>query len=768
VAEDRAERRLTTILAADVVGYSRLMAADEAGTLTSLKAIRRELIEPKTAEYRGRVVKLMGDGTLMEFGSVVDAVTFAVDVQQALAERNAKVPEDRRITYRMGINIGDVIVEGDDIYGDGVNVAARLEAMADPGRICVARNVYNQVKTKAEVGFEDLGEQKVKNIPEPVQVFRVLLPSPTAEPTAAPAPAAKRSLRWLVAAGGLAVLVAVAGVVLWQRPWQPREEPASVEAMAFPLPDRPSIAVLPFNNMSDDAGQDYFTDGMTEDLITDLSKISGLFVIARNSSFSYKGQQVKVRQVAEEMGVRYVLEGSVRRAGDQVRINAQLIDATTGGHIWAERYDGSMADVFALQDKVTGQIVAALAVSLTADEQAIRTETETETAPAYDAFLQGWELYRLGTAEDWAVAIPFLEKAIKLDPYYCRAYAALAAIYWNSARNSWTRSLGLTWNEALEKTRLNLRQAMNNPSTLAHQVASERAAYLQRTAGKAIDQADLAIALDTNDPAGYLAMANALIKAGKSDEAVELVRQAMRLDPHFPASYLTRLGRAQFAMGDYEGAAATFDRAAGRNPENDWTFVYLAAAYGHLGNQQDAKIAVEAANALRAQRGWSTLTLENVDKERAYGERVAVLPERKSLREGLGQAGVAAGTGWMALVKTAPAGFEVEGAATIDAEAAKALHGQGVNFVDVRRHALWSRGRIPGAHNLFVLDGFDEAPLLEIVSKAEEVVIHGHEDDRDMAAAAAKAVVWGFQKVYYLDDGFDGWKNAGYPVEKNN
>jgi tetratricopeptide (TPR) repeat protein len=463
-----------------------------------------------------------------------------------------------------------------------------------------------------------------------------------------------------------------------------------------------------------------------------------------------------------------VLEGSVRRAGDQVRINAQLIDATTGGHIWAERYDGSMADVFGLQDKVTGQIVAALAVSLTADEQAIRTETETETAPAYDAFLQGWELYRLGTAEDWAAAIPFLEKAIKLDPDYGRAYAALAAIYWNSARNSWTRSLGLTWNEALEKTRLNLRQAMNNPSTLAHQVASERAAYLQRTAGKAIDQADLAIALDTNDPAGYLAMANALIKADKPDEAVDLVRRAMRLDPHFPASYLTRLGRAQFAMGDYEGAAATFDRAAGRNPENDWTFVYLAAAYGHLGNQQDAKIAVEAANALRAQRGWSTLTLENVDKERAFGERVAVLPERKSLREGLGQAGVAAGTEWMALVKTAPTGFEVEGAATIDAEAAKALHARDVNFVDLRRRAWWSRGRIPGAHNLYALDDFDEARLLEIVSKDEEVVIYGVGEERQMATAAAKAVAWGFQKVYYLDDGFDGWKNAGYPVEKNN
>jgi TolB-like protein/class 3 adenylate cyclase/rhodanese-related sulfurtransferase len=769
VAEDRAERRLTTILAADVVGYSRLMAADETGTLTSLKAIRREVFEPKTAEYRGRVVKLMGDGTLMEFGSVVDAVAFAVEVQRAMALRNTAVPDDQRIAYRMGINIGDIIVEGDDIYGDGVNVAARLEALAEPGAICVSRPVHTQIKGKVDLAFEDLGEQQVKNIPEPVQVFRVLLDAPAAEHTTAPTPTAKRSLRWPVVAGGLAVLVGVAGVVLWQRPWEPREEPASVEAMAFPLPDKPSIAVLPFNNMSDDASQDYFADGITEDLITDLSKISGLFVIARNSSFSYKGQQVKVRQVAEEMGVRYVLEGSVRRAGDQVRINAQLIDATTGGHIWAERYDGSMADVFALQDKVTQQIVTALAISLTADEQTKRTQTETENAAAYDAFLRGWELYRRGTAEDLAATIPFLEKAIKLDPDYGRAYAAMAAVYWNSARNSWTRSLGLTWNEAMTKARLNLRQAMNNPSTLAHQVASERAAYLQRKADKAIEQADLAIALDANDPAGYLAMANALIKARKPDEAVELVHQAMRLDPHFPTSYLTRLGRAQFAMGDYEGAAATFDQAAGRNPENDWTFVYLAAAYGHLGNQQDAKIAVESANALRAQRGWSALTLQNVDGYKGLGRRVAVLPERKTLREGLGKAGVDAGTGWMALVTTTgPTEYEVEGAVTIDAAAAKALHGRGVNFVDTRRRALWSHGRIPGAHNLFGRDDFDELQLLEIVGKDEEVVIYGYEDDRDMANAAAKAVVWGFQKVYYLDDGFNGWKREGHPVEKNN
>ena len=364
-----------------MVGYSRPMGEDEAGTLASLKAHRRELIEPKIAEYHGRVVKLMGDGTLMEFGSVVDAVNFAVDVQRAMALRNADVPEDRRITYRMGINIGDIIGEGDDIYGDGVNIAARLEGLAKPGGICVARNVFNQVKAKVEVGFEDLGAQNVKNIPEAVLVYKVLLDPPATDQFSVAVPAATWSRRWPLAAGGLVVLVIAAGIALWQRPWAPREEPALEANMAFPLPDRPSIAVLPFINMSDDPNQDYFADGMTEYLITDLSELSGLFVIARNSSFSYIGQQVKVRQVAEELGVRYVLEGSVRRAGGQVRINAQLIDATIGGHLWAERYDGTMDDVFDLQDQVTEQIVAALAVSLTGEEQAQQARHDTGKTP---------------------------------------------------------------------------------------------------------------------------------------------------------------------------------------------------------------------------------------------------------------------------------------------------------------------------------------------------------------------------------------------------
>jgi TolB-like protein/class 3 adenylate cyclase len=399
------QRKLTTILATDVVGYSRLMGEDEAGTLDALKTHRRELLDPKAAQYGGRTIKLMGDGALMEFASVVDAVAFAVEIQCALRDYNADLPGDKRIDYRVGINIGDVIVEGDDIYGDGVNVAARLEGQAEPGGICMARNVYNQVKGKLDLTFEHMGEKEVKNIAEPVSIYRLLLDEKAA---ALVTPVVRETAKgasqwWPVAAATAVVLLLAAGGVFWWQPWKPEVEPASMERMAFPLPDKPSIAVLPFTNLSDDPNQEYFGDGLAEDLITDLSRISGLFVIARNSSFSYKGQQVKVRQVAEELGVRYVLEGSVRRAGNQVRINAQLIDATTGGHVWAERYDRDLNDIFKLQDEVIGNIVSALAIELTDKEKAGRkTREKTGNLQAHEYFLRGKQHLGRFTTKDTA------------------------------------------------------------------------------------------------------------------------------------------------------------------------------------------------------------------------------------------------------------------------------------------------------------------------------------------------------------------------------
>jgi TolB-like protein/class 3 adenylate cyclase/Flp pilus assembly protein TadD len=600
VSEEGIERRLTSILAADVVGYSRLMAADEAGTLASLKAIRRELFEPKTTEHHGRVVKLMGDGTLMEFGSVVDAVNFAVDLQRTMAERNADVPEDRRITYRIGINIGDIIVEGDDIYGDGVNVAARLEAMAEPGGICVSRTVFDHVKGKVEIGFEDLGTQKVKNIPEPVQTFKVLLDSAAVEHTIVANPAAKRTLHWPMVAGPLIVLVILSGALLWQRPWEPRVEPASVENMAFPLPDKPSIAVLPFTNMSDDPNQEYFVDGMTEDLITDLAKIESLFVIARNTVFTYKGKSVVVPDVARELGVKYVLEGSVRRVGDMVRINTQLIDGVSGAHVWAERYDGALTDIFALQDEVTSEIVAQLQITLTPDQQNRQNRKRANNSDAYDAYLRGWQLYRRHTPEDFAEAIPHLKRAVELDPNYGQAWAALASVYWITHRkgSAWSlivnpdKSNSVSWNGARNKTEIYLRQAMRNPTPLAHQIESQ-ISWDYRQFERALSEARQAVALDQNDPEGHLAMAWALIFSGRAEAAIASTETAIRLDPNFPGSHLFALGTAQLMLERYDEAQATLQRALTFIPEDLGILVPLSIANARTGRQEEAKAALQ-------------------------------------------------------------------------------------------------------------------------------------------------------------------------------
>jgi len=774
------ERRLTTILAADVVGYSSLMAADEAGTLTSLKAIRRELIEPKTTEHHGRVVKLIGDGTLMEFGSVVDAITFAVDVQRAMAERNAGVPEDRRIIYRMGINIGDIIVEGDDIYGDGVNVAARLEGLAEPGGICVSRTVFNHVQGKVDFGFDDLGEQEVKNIPEPVRVFTVLLDAPAAERTAAPAPAAKRSLRWPVAAGALAALVVAAGIALWQRPWEPREEPASEANMTFPFPDKPSIAVLPFTNMSNDSNQDYFADGMTEDLITDLSKISGLFVIARNSSFSYKGQQVKVSEVAEDLGVRYVLEGSVRRAGEQVRINAQLIDATTGDHLWAERYDGGLDDIFALQDQITEQIVAALAVSLTGEERDQQARRDTDNPEAHDAYLQGWARYKLLTPEDLAVAIPFFEEALRLDPNYAQAHAALAQLFWDVFRNDWAFDLGIPSFLAESRANEHLEKALEAPTPLAHALQARMLASWGFY-DDAVFEAEKAVALDENDATALVGLAAALIHAGRPAEGLEVIERAMRLDPHHPPNYLIFHGAAQFGMRQFEEAAATFKRTIRRNPNIEIPFVYLASAYGHLGRLEEADDAIDAANSLRSVLGSGELSFLH-PKLYAVGEsdsridfaRFGAKPVRDLVRSGLTDI---PSLKWQYLVTVhgvsgpdiSSTWFEVEGATEIDIPTAKSFHDRDVVFIDVSAKSTWNAGHIPGAVHLSFLrtdiPRFNKTALREVAGYDDEIVLYYSAQMLSPAWEAAKAITWGYRKVHLFTGGAEAWADAGYPLE---
>ena len=772
------ERRLTTILAADVVGYSRLMGEDEAGTLAALKACRKELIDPKAAQYHGRTVKLMGDGTLMEFASVVDALAFAVEIQLAMGTRNAEVPAGRQIVFRIGINIGDIIVEEDDIYGDGVNVASRLEGLAEPGGICVRRNVRNQVRDKLDLDFEDLGEIEVKNIARPVRVFRVILDDKAAA-LATPVldmPAGPARGRWPAIAAGLALsVVAVAGLVWWQ-PWAPKVEPASVERMALPLPDRPSIAVLPFDNMSGNVEQDYFVDGMTEDLITDLSKVSGLFVISRNSTFTYKGKPVEVRQVAEDLGVRYVLEGSVRRVGDEVRINAQLIDALSGYHVWADRYDGSLADIFALQDKVVRQIVSALAINIKSAEATESAPVETEVAEAYDAFLEGRELYRRHTPEDTVAAIRFFERAIELDPEYGRAYSGLAASYWLIADRGWGASTGILWQVAFDSARDYLVPALARPTSTAYLVSAGILRF-EGSIEAALGEIDKAIALEPNNADSYVSKAQVLIYTGRSEEAEQSARLAMRMNPHYEPDYLQALGRALFFQGRYEEAAKTLERIIKRQPERGRAYMRIAAAYGHLGRLEDAKAAVTKYNEIVAKTGYTPLTVQEVGLwyEVTSNFQDKRIPE--PLFEGLRKAGVPEGAAperegfdFKALVGSSYGergrSFEVVGVKKIQAAAAKEMLQRGAVVVDVRDAGSYGRGHIPGAFNLDLNIALTEESLMALVDKNDSVVFHCWGVSCSYSAmACAKARLWGYTKVHYFAGGIPAWKAAGYPVE---
>lgn len=579
------ERKLAAILAADVVGYSKAMTEDEEGTLQQLQAHRTDLFNPIVAENNGRIIKLMGDGTLVEFASVVDAVKCAADVQSALSE------DDGKIRLRIGVNLGDVIVEGDDIYGDGVNIAARLEGLAQAGDVLVSRTVADHVKGKVTADFEDLGERKLKNIAEPVQAFRLVLPHHDVLPSAEIA-RAKPPARFALLAVGIAALVLVIGVLAWQRPWEPHNEPASAERMAFALPDKPSIAVLPFANFSEDANQEYFADGITEDIITDLAKISSLFVIARNSSFSFKGKQVKVRQVAEELGVRYVLEGSVRRAGEKVRINAQLIDATTGGHLWAERYDGSNADIFELQDKVTGKIVNALALSLTPQEISNVSSGKTGNPAAHDAYLLGLSYYHRRTPSDNAIARTHFEKAIQLDPDYSAAYVALAKVYVRAIAGTedYAHKLRFEWVTGTSKPWKYLQKAKSRPDKDYFLIRS-RLALKGHQPHRAASLAKRALELSSNDAEVKEALAEALIFSGQPEAGLKNARDAIRQNPTQIGRPNYLIGLAQFSLGDARAAVDSLNRAIEQIPDDIGYYFVLAAAHGDLGEAEKAKSA---------------------------------------------------------------------------------------------------------------------------------------------------------------------------------
>jgi len=575
------KRKLTAILSADVKGYSRLMAEDEEATVRTITAYR-EVVATVVEKHRGRVVDSPGDNILAEFASAVDAVRGAVEIQEELKARNAELPDNRRMEFRIGVNLGDVIHEEERIYGDGVNIAARVEGLADGGGICISGTVYEHIKNKLALGYQYLGEHSVKNIPEPVRAYRVLMDPEAIGKIIGEKRVVPRRGQRVALAVAIVLILALGGVIYW-RTASPPVEVASVEKMAFPLPDKPSIAVLPFDNMSDDPKQEYFSDGITEDLITDLSKISGLFVIARNSTFTYKGKPVKVQQVAEDLGVRYVLEGSVRKEGETVRINAQLVDATTGHHLWAERFDGSFGDIFALQDKFTRKIVAALALRLTADEEKRLTSRYTDNVDAYDAYLKGREHFLAGTPEDYVKAVGYYEKAIELDPGYSPAHAGLASVYTTVLSRNLTKELG--WPDARSRVQKHLQMAMKNPTPNAHYAVGKTRLFQGRY-DEAIVEAERVIALDPNFPDGYFLMGWIFTFAGRSAEAVDYYKRAMRMDPHYPGGILYYLGLAKYCLGQYDEAATMLERSLELHPGyGPWP---LAVTYAQLGRGQEA------------------------------------------------------------------------------------------------------------------------------------------------------------------------------------
>ncbi|MET0167949.1 MAG: adenylate/guanylate cyclase domain-containing protein [Vicinamibacterales bacterium] len=540
-------RKLAAILAADVVGYSRLASADEDRTLARLRALRSDLIDPTIAVHKRRVIKRTGDGVLVEFRSVVDAVRCAIEVQNGMVERNAGVPQDRRIEFRIGIHLGDVVEEGDgDLMGDGVNIASRLEGVAEPGTICLSEDAYRQVKARLDLSVSDLGNTQLKNIAEPIRVFLLRVG------TAVQAKAAATS-----------------------------EFPPAL------APPKLSIAVLPFSNMSGDAEQEYFADGISEDTITALSKLSQLFVIARNSSFTFKGRNVNVQEVGRSLGVRYVLEGSVRKSGNRVRINAQLIDATTGGHLWAERFDRDLTDIFAVQDDVTQHIVGALALNLTEGEQQRLATEQSDNLEAYDCYLRGREqVWRFTKAQN-TEGRELLQRAIELDPKFAPAYAFLAISSLLDYVNQWSPSPSTSMEQAeVFATRA---VALDDRYPHAHLALGIVNLHLRRH-DVAIREAERTISLAPNLADGHEALGNALHYSGRSEEALACFDRAMALNPYYPDLWLHFQAQAMFQLGRYEEAVASIKRRLVRNPGTDVSRVLLAASYGHLGRFDEARV----------------------------------------------------------------------------------------------------------------------------------------------------------------------------------
>ena len=606
------ERKLAAIFSTDVKGYSRLMGDDEEATIHTLKTYR-EVITGLIEQHHGRVVDSPGDNMLAEFASAVDAVKAAVAIQAELKTRNNELEVHRQMEFRIGLNVGDVITDEGRLYGDGVNIAARLEGLADPGGICISESVHMQVRNKLALGYDYIGEQEVKNIATPVPVYKVQLESDgtaaptvsTPQPPRSPGEEKRASRPWLMAAlAVVAVLVVGAGGLVW-RPFSPQQSPSSdtepaKQSPLLSLPDKPSIAVLPFTNMSGDPEQEYFSDGMTETLMTDLSKLSGLFVIARNSTFFYKDKTVKTEQIGRELGVRYVLEGSVQRAGARVRINTQLIDATTGGHVWAERYDRELTDIFRLQDEMTQEVVGALRVEVQEAERNRVRRIPTDNLNAYDSLLRGLEYLNRYTSAANAQARQMFERALEQDPEYADAYALLGLSHLIDFWWQWSQDPMKSREHAFALAQ----RAMGLDDSLSISHRTLGMIYVaQKEHEQALAAVEKAIALDPNDDWAYAQLGEILRFAGRGEEALDLVQQAMRLNPHYPAFYLHFLSNAYWSLGRYEETIAAEKRLLARTPDQLVAYINLAFSYSMLGQEAEARAA--AAEVLRLNPAFS-------------------------------------------------------------------------------------------------------------------------------------------------------------------
>jgi adenylate cyclase len=616
MAADDVKRKLTAIFSADVEGYSRLMGEDELATvetLTSYKEIMRKLIK----QYRGRVVDSTGDNLLAEFTSVVDAVQSAVEVQQVLSAKNEALPENRRMHFRIGINSGDVIEEGDLIYGDGVNVAARVESLAEGGGISISGTAYDQLGKKLPLGYEYIGEQSVKNIEKPVRVYRVLPQAEAAGKVIGEKRPISRHWRW----AAVALIIVVGALVIWNFYFRPAFEPASVERMAYQLPDKPSIAVLPFDNMSGDPGQDYLADGISENIISALSTISRLLVIARNSTFTYKGKPVKVQQVSEELGVRYVLEGSVQKSGSRLRVTAQLIDAIKGNHLWSEKYDRKLDDIFAVQDGVTKEIITALNVELTQGEQARLAAKGTDNLEAYLKVMQAREHVYRHNIESNASAQKLAQEALTLDPNYATASRILGVTHMHDILLGRSKSPKQSLGKAIKLVKKAIE--LDDQNGYNHVVLGFMLVLI-RQYDKAVLEAERGVALDPNvaDIYGWLGIIYRFV--GKWEDAVVAYEKAIRLNPIPPTFYLHGLGLAYAWTGRYEEAITLLKKAIQNEPDSPYGRMFAAAAYSLAGRDEEAR--TEAAELLRLNPKFSlkkwgkTLKYKNQDdQERLIG-----------------------------------------------------------------------------------------------------------------------------------------------------